>query len=43
MTCEWTLQKGANVAAVFNVYAEEKLVPSVPRGTHLLIHDSDSN
>jgi len=34
MTCEWIFQKGAYVAAVFDVYAQEKLVPPVPRGTH---------
>jgi hypothetical protein len=43
MTCEWILQKGVYIAAFFSVYAEEKLVLSVPRGTHLLIHNSDSN
>jgi len=43
MTCEWILQKGVHVAAVFSMYTEEEVVPSVPRGTHLLIHDSDSN
>ena len=43
MTYEWILQKGVYIAAFFSVYAEEKLVLSVPRGTHLLIHNSDSN
>jgi hypothetical protein len=36
------MQKGMHVAAVFIPHAQEKLVPSVLRGTHLLIHDSDS-